>query len=283
MRRLVQALLACALVVGCAPDDGGGGDAPTDALGSFDSGGALDATAVEPDGSLADSALDAHPGDAAPEGVACEVGEALLGQVDRTRLLAHLEALTGLTERKTWEAQARAAAYIVEHLEGLPNVELVEHGYEWSGQRWVNMEATWRGTVRPDRYLLAGAHDDSTSPDPALAPGADDDASGVATLLEVARVMSSCQPGESVRLLSFSNEEAGTVGSMAYAADLARTVPPEQIQGYLNLDMLAYGPDDEDLDVATRPAHEAFAEAVAVAVERWTALDVVRHIDEHCG
>ncbi len=282
--RISQSLLILAFVAGCAPVDG---DDEPSALGD-----AHPPDGASPDGLVADMAwqpdmswpADASvPPDAAPPPATCAVDEALLAQVDRVRMLTDLETLVGFGERSSWENQKRAADYIVAELEALDGVEVVEHTYDWAGRSWVNVEATFRGSESPDRYVLAGAHFDSTSPDEGVAPGADDDASGVAALLEIARVMSSCQPAESVRLLFFSNEEEGTVGSTEYAGDLAQVVSTDQVEGYINLDMIGYGPEDEDLDIATRPEHEAFAEAVVEAVEQWTELEVVLHIDEHCG
>ncbi len=285
-------LLGLALGAGCAPADGDGDEAsPLDSLvevgpvvDAEQDEGEPDAIAAEPDMLAADMsvALDASP-DAAVEQNLCVAGDALLGQVDRERMFADLQALVGLGERSSWENQGLAADYIVGQLETLDGVEVVRHEYTWAGQSWVNVEATIPGAQDPEHFVLAGAHYDSTSGEPGRSPGADDDASGCATLLEAARVLSTCPPAQSVRLLFFSNEEEGTIGSMAYAGDLTAVLPPDRVDGYINLDMLAFGPEDEDLDIATRPSDEDFAEAVAQAVEEWTELDVVRHIDEHCG
>ena len=79
---------------------------------------------------------------------------------------------------------------------------------------------------------MAGAHLDSV-PD---GPGVNDDGSGVATLLEVARTFGPRPPGR-VRLGFLGAEEEGLIGSRAYVRSLADDQRRE-IQAYLNFDML---------------------------------------------
>jgi len=67
--------------------------------------------------------------------------------------------------------------------------------------------------------LIVGAHYDSESWDPASAPGADDNASGTAAVLEIARVIkqSDYQPRATLRFIAFGAEELGLLGSHDYA------------------------------------------------------------------
>jgi hypothetical protein len=68
-----------------------------------------------------------------------------------------------------------------------------------------------------------------------LHPGADDNASGVAVMLELARVLSGWQPERSVLLIAFTGEEAGKLGSQYYVQH-AGNYPADKIIGMLNLD-----------------------------------------------
>jgi hypothetical protein len=213
----------------------------------------------------------------------CDPGAALLARVDPSRMLKDLQFLTGLKERKSHASQTRAAAYIRGELGKLSGLTVREQRYTLSGQQWVNLEATIEGQERPDEVIMAGAHYDSTSRDSSLAPGADDDGSGVATILETARVLSGCRPRRQVRLLFFSNEEIGTVGSKQYVAQLKTTLPPSKLLGFISVDMVAYGKDDEDLDLATRTQYGAFVDQAAAAVEKHTAVDVKKIISDQCG
>ena len=80
------------------------------------------------------------------------------------------------------------------------------------------------------RVLMVGAHLDSVL----MGPGINDNGTGVAALLEIARVLRLRAPNLAVRFAFWGGEEFGLIGSRAYA----QTVDPQQIVGYLNFDML---------------------------------------------
>jgi Iap family predicted aminopeptidase len=82
------------------------------------------------------------------------------------------------------------------------------------------------------RVVMAGAHLDSVP----NGPGIDDNGSGVATLLEVARTFGPRSPGR-VRLAFWGAEEEGLIGSRRYVRELSQTQRRE-IAAYLNFDML---------------------------------------------
>lgn len=86
-----------------------------------------------------------------------------------------------------------------------------------------------------------GAHIDSMSEDPMkLAPGADDNASGVAAVIEAARVLKpfeSCMKA-SVDFIGFNDEEVGMRGSSTYANSYGKL--KTNFKGLYNLDMIGY-------------------------------------------
>ena len=86
-----------------------------------------------------------------------------------------------------------------------------------------NVLARKEGTLYPDQHCILSAHYDSFSwtTSQVRAPGADDNASGVAAVLEAARVLSACDFPHSLLFLFFAGEEQGLVGSRAYAAEAA--------------------------------------------------------------
>ena len=88
-----------------------------------------------------------------------------------------------------------------------------------------NVVAELRGSESPDSLMVLGAHYDDilSAGDPsARAPGANDNASGVAAMLEVARVMKKAgyRPANTIRFVAFDAEEEGLFGSFAYASKL---------------------------------------------------------------
>jgi hypothetical protein len=89
-----------------------------------------------------------------------------------------------------------------------------------------NIEAVIRGTDGADESVIVGAHYDT----PAGSPGADDNASGVAVLLALARALSTARLGRTVRLVAFAAEEppwlgSGNSGSARYLDELRREGP----------------------------------------------------------
>lgn len=89
------------------------------------------------------------------------------------------------------------------------------------------------------------AHLDSISQgDPEeRAPGADDNGSGVATLLEAARVFKGLSFKRTIKIIFFTGEETGLHGSRAYVLDYAREM--DDIIGVFNLDMFGYDGDND--------------------------------------
>ncbi len=152
--------------------------------------------------------------------------QSLVAALDPARFRASIETLAGLGSRH-WSQQGNLAAvdWIETQLASY-GYTVERHAYTFDGETRENVYATRTGSLEPDRMYIVSAHLDSTNNDSAdrsFAPGADDDASGVALVLEAARVLAS--PGveveRSVRFAFWNNEETGLAGSAAYAADRA--------------------------------------------------------------
>ncbi len=111
-----------------------------------------------------------------------------------------------------------------------------------------NVIAEKTGVLIPDEIVIICGHYDSTSRMASLlAPGADDNASGVAGVLEVARVLSGAVCDRTIRFIAFSGEEQGLYGSQAYAR--YASTAGDRIIGVFNADMIGWAsPYPEDLD-----------------------------------
>ncbi len=90
------------------------------------------------------------------------------------------------------------------------------------------------------------------------APGADDNASGTAAVLEAARILSEYDFEYTIKFITFSGEELGLHGSEHYTKLAAEN--GEDIAGVLNFDMIAYDPDQPDIDVISNTASEWIAD-----------------------
>lgn len=140
--------------------------------------------------------------------------------IDEHRLRGHVQRLAGeIGERNVFKPHALAEA--AEYIEATwrdQGYEVARQWYEVSGVRCANLEITRRGRRWPGEILLIGAHYDSVSG----SPGANDNASGVAALMEISRLFTGFDPAVTVRFVAFTNEEAPFFttkhqGSMVYA------------------------------------------------------------------
>jgi hypothetical protein len=110
------------------------------------------------------------------------------------------------------------------------------HPFSYSGQTYYNVVGAHYGTIRPDDIYIVGAHYDSTSAGANPAPGADDNGSGTAGVLEAARVLSRYEFEATLIFIGFDREEQGLLGSKAYAWEHK----DDEILGMISLDMIAY-------------------------------------------
>lgn len=198
----------------------------------------------------------------------------IVAAISREIIEDGIAELSELQDRESHAGQQAAAGIIMDWLDSA-GVDYEPISYTYEGKTYVNIEVEFLGDELPDEIYIAGAHYD------AHAPGADDNASGSSGLAEIARMMSGCVYRRTIRLVFFSNEEAGAIGSQRYAATAANE--NENIRAFLALDMIAYGPAGEDLDVTSRPAYTWLVERVVDATQSYTDLPVREVIDESCG
>jgi hypothetical protein len=138
------------------------------------------------------------------------------------------------------------------------------HPFLWSGNTYYNVIGERTGTVRPTQIYIVGGHYDSVN-----CPGADDNASAVATLLEIARLLGSWESEATIRLISFDREEQGLIGSRAYVNDYGS----DDVRGMISLDMIAYaGPDPDKARLRGRPSSDPLKAVVAQAVRDYAGL-----------
>lgn len=136
----------------------------------------------------------------------------------------------------------RAARWIADRFAaiGLSPSPGAEHcvPFERSGIRDQNVVAHLSRAARPDApVVLVGAHYDAQGEQGAdVFPGADDNASGVAALLEIARISAMRETGPAMVFVAFGAEERGLLGARAYVD--APSVPLSRVSLMVNLDMV---------------------------------------------
>jgi len=169
--------------------------------------------------------------------------EEILDQVSEDRIREHIRMLEGVRHPiATPEALERAADYIQASLESL-SYTVEPHLFSLIGREFRNIMATRHGTHSPEERMLLIAHYDTVEG----SPGADDNASGVAVLLETARVLDSVDFGRTVQFVAVNLEErqsegplseAGLWGSRALAMEAERQ--DWKIAGAIVLEMVAF-------------------------------------------
>lgn len=137
--------------------------------------------------------------------------------------------------------------------------EFLSYGFEterfpFREDMTAQVHATLRGTESPDTIVVVGAHFDSrgtqsTSPTQ-RAPGADDNGSGSASVLEFARVIHATGATfkHTLKLMLFTGEEQGLIGSRAIAAQMAED--GENVIAMFNADMIGYAPEGDAIILA---------------------------------
>ena len=156
-------------------------------------------------------------------------------------LRAHVEMLAGrIGERHVSRPAAlhAAADYIRKQWQDQGH-RLSIQSYRVGNLDCHNLEVTVPGNARAGQILLVGAHYDTVPG----SPGADDNASGIAALLEIGRALATANPRRTIRLAAFVNEEppffyGDQMGSMIYAR--AARQRGDDIVLMMSLEMLGY-------------------------------------------
>lgn len=206
--------------------------------------------------------------------------QSLIAQVSRDRLAAHIQDLESFQTRYATTGSARAAAETVFRHFADVGVAVQTEEFVSGGVTVSNVIATIPGRVSPNQVVIVGAHYDSFARTVFLttAPGADDNASGTAGLMEIARILAGEAFDFTVRLIAFGAEETGLNGSRDYAVRARQR--GEQVVGMLDLDMIAFvDRAPEDVDVTANPASTWLVDQYVSLAAAYTGLSVRRIID----
>ena len=116
--------------------------------------------------------------------------------------------------------------------------------YGFEGRECYNLEAEIIGSERPDEIVIIGAHYDSLEG----APGANDNASGVAAILALARAFANSKPERTLRFVAFVNEEppffqSDDMGSFVYARRCRKR--NDDVVAMLSLETIGYYTDEK--------------------------------------
>ena len=170
-------------------------------------------------------------------------GWALLEQVNPANVEAVITDLTymgeldesGLGSRYyTYPGNQIAADYLFQELESYGLKVWFEDFIMWDGYLLVNVVAEIPGADESEVYALMSHFDTINNDNPRIAPGSDDNASGIAVTLESARILAGYKLNHPVRIAFVNAEEVGIVGSSAWARESNRN--NVAVAGVFNVD-----------------------------------------------
>jgi hypothetical protein len=159
----------------------------------------------------------------------------IIEQLDETMYLSYLEDIVDFGPRVTGTPACHDAGnYIYNEFQSM-DLEVRYHDWNYGGYEDRNIEATLTGTDNTsDEIYILCAHYDTVS----NCPGADDDASGVATVLAAAYILSQHEFNHTIRFVTFSGEEQWMLGSHEYVMEAVEN--EDNIIAVLNVDMIGF-------------------------------------------
>jgi len=172
----------------------------------------------------------------------------LIAKIRQDSLESYLETLQAFNGRVAGTASNRAARdWIRAKLQsfGYGSVSLDPFS-AYVSPSWVtcyNVICTKTGTVWPDRQIVIGAHFDAVPG----SPGADDNGTGTAAVLEIARALSDVPTDMTIIFALFDSEEQGLNGSWHYSDNAFAS--GDDIVCMLNMDMLGFYPNDNRAEI----------------------------------
>lgn len=169
----------------------------------------------------------------------------------------------------TQPGNKRAAAYLFDRYRSFgyqPEYQNFEYRIRNgpTGQT-ANVVATLKGTTNPDLIYVVSSHYDSV----VVGPGADDDSSGTAALLETARILAKHPQPATIIFASFTGEEAGLLGSREFVRQAVSS--GLKIVGALNNDMIGWA-NDYRLDNTIRYSNAGIRDIQHTAAMQFTNL-----------
>jgi len=159
----------------------------------------------------------------------------IIEQMNETLYLGYLENITAFGSRVTGTSSCQEAGdYIYNEFENM-DLEVRYHYWNYSGYSDRNIEATLYGTDQTSDaiYIICGHYDTVGG-----CPGADDDASGVSTVLSAAFILRKYALNYTIRFVAFSGEEQWMLGSHEYAREAYEN--GDNIIAVLNVDMIGF-------------------------------------------
>lgn len=191
---------------------------------------------------------------------------AILDQADKELIRKDVEDLSqNYVTRLAGTDENKAAVKSVSERFKAMNYEVKEICYGFDS---CSLIAEKKGASLPDKVIMVEGHIDSVGESYA---GADDNASGVAVILEMARILKDVPNRKTLRFFISNGEEGGLLGSEHYARALKMSNELKKIELVINMDMVAYN-SNGIVELETEPEHGPLAQWFAQLAKAHTKL-----------
>jgi len=160
--------------------------------------------------------------------------QAIVDQVDSNEIKSSMQFITGIRHRTAGINQLQRVKDSINNRFNRYNLQTSVQGFVYSGYNAENFIGRLPGTTREDTTYIVCGHYETVS----ISPGADDNGTAVAAVLEISRILSNYKFRNTVKFIGFDLEEAGLVGSARY---VSQGIPSyEKIAGVLDFEMIGY-------------------------------------------
>jgi Zn-dependent M28 family amino/carboxypeptidase len=202
----------------------------------------------------------------------------IVDRVSADSILATLQRLESLGEKASGtQALVETGNWLQARYRSFGYSDITTQDFAFRTHTLQNIIVTKPGTAVTDQVLIVGGHYDTVR-----GPGVNDNGSGVAVMLEAARVLADIEPEISVLFVNFAAEEAGLVGSRAYVREI---VVPQEMDILLMLNIDEVGgiagavnntvtcERDERSPADNNAASAAYTDTLAALTRAYTRLD----------
>jgi len=208
----------------------------------------------------------------------------LVQSVDSARINSSLQRLEAFRTRySSTDSVYSAKNWLVAKFEEYGYSDIFQHQFTASSRTQYNVVVTKPGVRYANKYVLLIAHYDATSESPTtLAPGVNDNGSGIAVVLEVARILAAKRLDYSIRFICFAAEEQGLLGSRAYVQnivvpqnhDIRLVINLDEIGGYRGYTntMVKVERDEDNNPPGNNSASAAYTDTLATLTRTYSSL-----------
>jgi len=201
-----------------------------------------------------------------------ELVSELLNEINVNRWYSYVEKLSSFNRYAEGDGIKEAREWIVGTLKEINGLQVTTQEFTKGGHTFGNIIGTLSGTEQSENKIIIGGHYDSISEFPQIAaPGAVDNATGTAAVIEIAHVLVKRRPRVTVCFVLFDAEELGHYyGSKVHVESLTST---SHIKMMLNLDMIGWtNPKSNYMEIETINQFSNLARVFRRAADRFCSL-----------